>query len=1049
MIDGLIRWSLGHRTIVAALAAAFLVWGGWTASRIPLDVLPDLTAPTVTILTEAPGMDPIEIESLVTFPIESALNGAAGVRRVRSATAVGVAVVWVEFDWGQDINRARQTVTEKLTLVSGALPPSVEPPFLAPVSSIMGEVLFVDLESDRHSPLELRTVAETIVRRRLLAVPGVSQVIATGGEQKQYEVVLDPARLAGYRVTLEEVEEALTRANRNATAGFQVAEGQEYLVRGLGRLTDTETIAAVSVKTTGGTPVLVRDVGTVREGAAVRRGDGSHDARPAVIIGIQKQPAVNTLDLTAQIDATLDEIQRALPQGMQIHRDLFRQADFIEQSLRNLFVRLLEGAGLVILVVVLFLMNGRAALITILALPLSLLAAVVVMDRFGLTINVMSLGGLAIAIGELVDDAIIDVENVARRLRGNVTLKDGSRLPVLDVVYRASTEIRGSVVFATLIVALVFLPLFTLGSVEGRLLRPLGFAYVVALSVSLLVALTVTPVLCSWLLPGSAAVGSGHEPRWTQWLKAAYESRLRRALPWWRSIIAASVALCVAAIVGMVAAGRSFLPEFNEGALTVSAVTVPGTSLQDSTALGSALERLMLSVPEVTSTARRTGRAELDEHVQGVESAEIDVRLAMKDRPREAVLEELRQAASLLPGTNVTIGQPISHRIDHMLSGTRANIAVKIFGDDLQLLRQVAGQVQAEMAQVPGVVDLSTEAQADIPTLTVRIDPGAAARQGLETGAVAEALQTARVGRTVGQVLEGLIAFPLVVRYAIDESTDLEAVGATRIQTPDRRQIPLSAVATIQRDRGPNFIMRENVQRRIVVQSNVSGRDLRSVVNDIQARVGRNVTLPQGYRVEYGGQFESEAQASRQLLWLSVGVVVAIFLILSTAFGSSRDALLIMVNLPLALIGGVAGVYLAGNVLSVASIVGFITLFGIATRNGIMLVSHIRHLQEHEGVTDFRAAVTRGATERLVPILMTALAAGLALVPIALSAGEPGSEIQAPMGMVIMFGLLSSTALNMVVVPVLYERFGRPALREGAPRPSIWPGPSRADVAGR
>lgn len=1027
MIDGLIRWSISHRGIVVACAAAFLVWGGWTASRIPLDVLPDLTAPTVTILAEAPGMDPLEIESLVTFPIESALNGAAGVRRVRSATAIGVAVVWVEFDWGQDIKRARQTVTEKLTLVSGSLPPAVKPPFLAPVSSIMGEVLFVDLESDRHTPLEVRTVAETVVRRRLLAVPGVSRVIATGGEQKQYEVVLDPARLAAHQVTLEEVEEALTAANQNATAGFQVAEGQEYLVRGLGRLTDTNAIGAVTVKTTNGTSALIRDVGTVREGAAIKRGDGSHDARPAVILGIQKQPGVNTLDLTAQIDATLDGIERALPQGMQIHRDLFRQADFIEQSLNNLFIRLLEGAGLVILVVVLFLMNGRAALITLLALPLTILAAVVVMHRFGLTINTMSLGGLAIAIGELVDDAIIDVENVARRLRENAARSEGARRPALDIVYRSSTEIRGSVVFATVIVALVFLPLFTLDSVEGRLLRPLGFAYVLALTASLLVALTITPVLCSWLLPRSRMIAGGHEPRWTEWLKADYESRLRRAFPWWRSIIAASVALLVAAVVGIAAAGRSFLPEFNEGALTVSAVTIPGTSLQDSNALGSALERLMLTLPEVTSTARRTGRAELDEHVQGVESAEIDVRLQMKDRSREAVLDELREKTSLLPGTNVTIGQPISHRIDHMLSGTRANIAVKIFGDDLQRLRQLALRVQAEMAQVRGVVDLSTEAQTDIPTLQVRVDPGAAARHGLETGAVAAALQTARVGQPVGQVLEGHMAFPLVVRYALEDSTDLDAVGTTQIPTPDRRQIPLSAVATIQRDRGPNFIMRENVQRRIVVQSNVSRRDLRSVVNEIQARVSENIRMPQGYRVEYGGQFESEAQASRQLLWLSLGVIVAIFLILASAFGSSRDSMLIMLNLPLALIGGVVGVYLAGGVLSVASIVGFITLFGIATRNGIMLVSHIRHLQAHEGVSDFTTAVVRGARERLVPILMTALAAGLALVPIALSAGEPGSEIQAPMAIVIMCGLLTSTALNMIVVPILFERFGRSA----------------------
>ena len=1030
MIDALIRWSLHHRPLVVALAAAFLIWGGWTATRIPLDVLPDLTAPTVTILAEAPGMDPLEMESLVTFPIESALNGASGVRRVRSATAVGVAVVWVEFDWGQDINRARQTVTEKLSLVSGSLPPTVEPPFLAPVSSIMGEVLFVDLESDRHSSLELRTVAETVVRRRLLSVPGVSQVIATGGEQKQYEVVLDPARLAAQLVSLQDVETALTRANQNATAGFQAAEGQEYLVRGVGRLTGTTAIGGVVIKTTASTPVLVRDVATVREGAAVKRGEGSHNGKPAVIIGIQKQPGMNTLDLTRRIEATLDDIQRALPQGMQIHKDLFRQADFIEESLKNLFTAFAEGAALVIVVVMLFLMNIRAAAITLLALPLSLVAAVIAMDRFGLTINSMSLGGLAIAIGELVDDAIIDVENVVRRLRENAARPEGERLPILEVVYRASTEIRHSVVFATVIVALVFLPLFMLGSVEGRLLRPLGFAYVVALVASLAVALTLTPVLCSWLLPRSRLIAAGEEPRLTRRLKTTYERWLGHAFRYWRTVIAGAVALLIAAVIGVAMMGRSFLPEFNEGALTISAVTVPGTSLADSNALGNALERLLLSVPEVSSTARRTGRAELDEHVQGVESAEVDVRLTMKDRPREEMLEELREKVSLLPGTNVTIGQPISHRIDHMLSGTRANIAVKIFGDDLPTLRQLASGVQAQMAQVKGVVDLSAEAQADIPTLKVNVNAEAAARQGLETGAVTEAMQTARVGRQVGQILEGQLAFPLVVRYAMPPSNNLDSVGATQIQTPDRRQIPLSAVATIQQDRGPNFVMRENAQRRIVVQSNVSGRDLRSVVADIQARVRQNVTLPQGYHVEYGGQFESEAQASRQLLWLSFGVIIAIYFILSTAFGSSRDGLLIMLNLPLALIGGVIGVYLSGGVLSVASIVGFITLFGIATRNGIMLVSHIRHLQEFEGVRDLRTAVIRGATERVVPILMTALAAGLALVPIALSAGEPGSEIQAPMAMVIMFGLLSSTALNMVVVPILYERFGRPVAAE-------------------
>src|SRR5688572_3093255 len=669
--------------------------------------------------------------------------------------------------------------------------------------------------------------------------------------------MMDPARLQAHDVTIADVERALTAANRNATAGFTGAEGQEYLIRGLGRFSNTHDIGAAVVKIRDTVPVLVRDLGMVQVGAAIKRGDGSHNARPAVIIGIQKQPGANTLQLTEQIETTLDDIQRTLPQGMTIHRDLFRSADFIEQSLHNLFRALMEGAALVILVVVVFLMNFRAAAITLLALPMSLLAAVVALDRFGLTINSMSLGGLAIAIGELVDDAIIDVENVVRRLRENAKLPGAERRPALDVVYHASTEIRHSVVFATVIVALVFLPMFLLTSVEGRLLTPLGFSYVVALTASLVVALTVTPVLCSWLLPNSRTITAGEEPRLTRWLKARYQPWLLRGLTHWRIVVGGAVAMLVAALVGIAAAGRSFLPEFNEGALTVSAVTVPGTSLADSNALGDGLERLLLSVPEVTSTARRTGRAELDEHVQGVESAEIDVRLEMKERSREAVLEELRQKVSLLPGTNVTIGQPISHRIDHMLSGTRANIAVKIFGDDLLTLRQLASQVQGQMSQVAGVVDLATEQQTDIPTLKVRVDSAAAARQGLATGTVADALQTARVGHTVGQILEGQIAFPLVVRYAIDHSTDLEAIATTQIQTPDRRQISLSSVASLQEDRGPNVVMRENVQRRIVVQSNVSGRDLRSVVNDLQARVDQTIRLPQGFHIEYGGQFES------------------------------------------------------------------------------------------------------------------------------------------------------------------------------------------------
>jgi CzcA family heavy metal efflux pump len=1025
MLDALIRWSLYHRAVVLFLAAALLIWGGYSIRDIPLDVLPDLTAPTVTILVEARGMVPTEMESLVTFPIESAINGAPGVRRVRSATAVGVAVIWVEFDWGQDIYRARQTVNEKLSLVSATLPPNVDPPFLAPISSIMGEILFITLESDRHSAMEIRTVADTMLRRRILAVPGVAQVVPTGGDQKQYQVLISPHLLREYSVSLDEVENALRRGSQNSSAGFRVAGGQEYLIQGDGRASTPEGIGQIAVTSRDGRPIFVRDVAEVRIGPALKRGEGSHNAEPAVVLGIQKQPGANTLELTRRLDATLDEIQKSLPPGMVIDRQVFRQADFIQRSLENLTAALRDGAILVVIVVVVFLMNMRAAVITLLAIPLSVLTAVITMNWFGFTINSMSLGGLAIAIGELVDDAIIDVENVMRRLRENALKSEGERLPALEVIYRASTEIRGSVVFATLIVVLVFLPLFALSSVEGRLLAPLGFAYIVSLSASLVVALTVTPALCSFLLPNARSVLRGHEPWLVSRLKRVFQPSLRWSLDHPAIVVLSSVLLVIGAGIALSRTGRAFLPEFNEGTLTVSAVTLPGTSLADSDSLGRGLERILLGIPEVVSTARRTGRAELDEHVQGVESAEVDVMLRMRERPKEEVLAEIRERVTLLPGMNVTVGQPISHRIDHMLSGTRANIAVKVFGDDLTMLRSLARQVEAAMRGIDGVVDLSMEQQTDIPTVRVRVRSEDAARYGLQPGEVTTMIQTAFVGIEVNRVLEGQISFPMVVRYPETKFDDLEVIGGTLIDTPSGAKVPLNAVADIYEDRGPNFISREGVQRKIVVQCNVAGRDLLGVVNEIRSAVTEKVTLPQGYRVEYGGQFESEAEASRRLLILGAGVIAGILLILATAFHSTRDALIIMLNLPLALVGGVAGVYLAGGVLSVASLIGFITLFGIATRNGIMLVSHIGHLREAEGVTDLREAVMRGASERLAPILMTALAAGLALIPIAAGMGKPGSEIQAPMAIVILFGLFTSTALNMVVVPAVYYAAGR------------------------
>lgn len=1019
MFDFLIRWSLQKRAVVLFLAAVLLIWGAIAARQIPLDVLPDLTAPTVTILVEAPGMVPTEMEALVTFPLESSINGAPGVRRVRSATAVGVAVIWVEFDWGQEILRARQIVNEKLALA--VLPPNVRAPYLAPISSIMGEILFLSLESDRHSPMDLRTAADTVLRRRILAVPGVAQVIPTGGDQKQYQVLVSPQLMREYAVSLDEVRRALSQGSQNASAGFRVSGGQEYLIQGVGRVTSLEAIGQIAITSRNGRPIFIRDVAEVRIGPALKRGEASHNARPAVILGIQKQPGANTLELMRRLDATLDEIQASLPPGMKIDKNVFRQSDFIERALANLATALRDGAFLVVIVVVLFLMNVRAALITLLAIPLSVVTAVVTMSYFGFTINSMSLGGLAIAIGELVDDAIVDVENVMRRLRENAAQAEPERRPHLEVVYQASREIRGSVVFATAIVILVFLPLFALSSVEGRLLAPLGLAYIVSLLASLIVALSVTPALCSLVLKRVPRA----EPITVRLLKRLYQPILSWSLRHPALLSISSLALIIYSAFALSNMGRAFLPEFNEGTLTISAVTLPGTSLADSDNLGRGLERILLGVPEVVSTARRTGRAELDEHVQGVESAELDVTLQMKDRPKHEVLAEIRERVTLLPGMNVTVGQPISHRIDHMLSGTRANVAVKIFGDELPMLRSLGRQVQNAMTPIPGVVDLTTEQQTDIPLVRVVARPEDAARLGLKSGDVAAQVGAAFVGEELNQMLEGQIAFPLVLRYAPANLDDLNELKRTLIDSPSGAKVPLESVANIFEDRGPNFISRENVQRKIVVQCNVAGRDLRSVVEDIQKTISASVKLPAGYRVEYGGQFESEAEATQRLTILSAGVIVGILLILATAFESTRDALVIMLNLPLALVGGVAGVYFSGGILSVASIIGFITLFGIATRNGIMLIAHIRHLLDHEGLTDFREAVQRGASERLAPILMTALAAGLALIPIARGAGQPGSEIQAPMAMVILFGLLSSTALNMLVVPSVYLAVGR------------------------
>jgi CzcA family heavy metal efflux pump len=1024
MIAALIRWSLKDRLFVVVGALLLLGYGVYRAQQMPIDVFPDLTAPTVTVLAEAHGLAPTEMETLVTVPIEAAVNGAAGVRRIRSSTSIGSAIVWVEFDWDTDIYQARQVVAEKLQAVAAGMPPDVPAPVLAPVSSIMGEVMYVALRSPQHDLMTLKTVADWNLRRRLLAVPGVAQVVPTGGETRQYQVLVQPARLAAYRIGLDEVTRALAETNENTSAGFLVENGQESLIYGLGRVHSPEDIADTVVALRDGVPVRIADLAEVRVGPAPSRGVASANGHPAVVLAIQKQPGANTLALTERLDAVLAELQAGLPPGMVIETRLFRQADFIALSVANVEAALRDGALLVVVIVFAFLASLSATLITVLAIPLSLVVAVLVLEAFGATINTMTLGGMAIAVGALVDDAIIGVENIARRLRENHARPAAERRGVLTVVYEATHEIQGSIVFATVVIILVFLPLFFLSGVEGRLLAPLGLAYVVALAASLLVAITVTPVLSAYLLPRAKAIRHGHEPALVCALKRLYAPLLDHLLARWKAVVAIAGLALALALAALAQAGQSFLPPFNEGSLTILATTPPGTALDQSAALAGQLEAALLEQPEVVGTARRTGRSELGEHSQEVNSTEIEVTLDLRGRPMEAVLDELRVRLAGVPGMSVTIGQPISHRIDHMLSGTRASIAVKIFGDDLYELRRLARAVEGEMRGVTGVVDLMVEQQADIPFVTVRVKRDAIARHGLRVRDVAEAIETAFYGRAVSRVLEGQTSFDLVARYPFDALANVDTVRETLITTPTGAQLPLGALAEVQRDRGPNTVSRENVQRKIVVSANVAGRDLRAVVDDIRAAVAPSVPLPAGYRVEYGGQFESAEQATRTLLILGVGAVIGTFLLLYVAFRSGRDALLVMLNLPLALIGGVIGVFVAGGVVSVASLVGFIALFGIATRNGVMLIAHIHQLVEQEGVEEPREAVRRGALERLAPILMTALAAGLALIPLALAGGEPGSEIQTPMAIVILFGLLSSTALNMLVVPALYLRFG-------------------------
>ncbi|MFH1277591.1 MAG: efflux RND transporter permease subunit [Candidatus Eisenbacteria bacterium] len=1023
MLERLMRIGLKNRLIVLLAAAGMVVLGILTISNIPIDVFPDLTAPTVTVMTEAHGMAPEEVERLVTFPIETILNGASKVRRVRSNSIQGLSTVWVEFDWGTEIYLARQIVTEKLQAVTGALPPGVDRPVLAPVTSIMGEIMLVGMTANETPPMELRAIADFDVRRRVLSVPGVSQVLVYGGETQEFQVQLDPYRLEARDITVREVVRAVEETNENATGGVLVQSGQEYLIRGLGRARGTADLENTVVALRGGTPVLVGDVADVRVAPAFRIGTASINDKDGVILVIAKQPEANTLELTRLIEARLEEMRSFLPPDIRLHTDIFRQADFIQVAIDNVVRGLRDGAVLVILVLFLFLLNLRTTFISVVAIPLSLVVAFLVLKIVGQTINTMTLGGMAIAIGVLVDDAIIYVENVFRRVKENRRKPERERRTFDETVAAASNEIRSPIAMATFIVVAVFIPLFFLGGVEGRMLRPLGIAYVVAVLASLLVAVTVTPAMSSYLLRGA---GDGRDgDSWVvRRLKTAYEPGLRFFLRRRTLTVLLAGILVLVSLAMLPFLGRAFLPEFNEGTLNISMATLPGTSLEESDAIGSLVESILLAHPAVVSTARRTGRTELDEHSLGSHAHEMEVNIDLRDISKEELLGDLRRDLGLVPGTNITMGQPISHRIDHMLSGTRANIAVKIFGPDLYGLRRVARLVESEMENVRGIVDLSVDLQADVPQVRIRADRGRMAAYGLRIGDMDEHIDAAFLGIRTSEIFEGEHRHQVVVRYGPRFRDDLEGIRRSLLDTPTGARIPLDMVADVSIDRGPNYISRERVERKIVVQANVAGRDLRSTVEDTRARIAANVPMPEGYHVEFGGQFESEEQATRTVLLLSLVSIAAILVTLYIEFGSFRQAILVMVNLPLALIGGIMSVHLSGGVLSIASLVGFITLFGIAVRNGILMVSHFNHLIDDEEMA-VDEAVLRGSMERLSPILMTALTTGLALLPLALSGDKPGSEIESPMAFVILGGLLTATFLNLVVVPVLYLRWGR------------------------
>lgn len=1062
MLNKIIHFSLQNRILVLVASVLLLIGGTYTAVHTEVDVFPDLTAPTVVVMTEANGMAAEEVEQLVTFPIETAVNGATHVRRVRSSSTHSFSVVWVEFDWDTDIYLARQIVSEKLSLVAEELPEGVGKPTLGPQSSILGEMMIIGLTADSTSMLDLRTLADWTIRPRLLSTGGVAQVAVLGGDIKEYQIQLDPERMRHYGVTLGQILEATRGMNLNANGGVIYEYGNEYIVRGLTATTNTELLGKTVVKATSdelqatsgngsnpSLPILLEDVADVRIGAQTPKlGLASERGKPAVLLTVTKQPATSTLELTAKLEASLKDLQKNLPPDVKVSTDIFRQSRFIESSIGNVQKSLIEGGIFVVIVLFLFLANVRTTIISLVTLPLSLVVSILVLHYMGLTINTMSLGGMAIAIGSLVDDAIVDVENVYRRLHENRLLPPERRLPILQMVFNASREVRMPILNSTLIIVVSFVPLFFLSGMEGRMLVPLGIAFITALAASTVVALTLTPVLCSYLLrnkedkhseeiqelPEVTAKDSSESPASpsrntngansgdsavARTLKKAYGALLEKALHHKRAVLGCTIALFAVALGLFFTLGRSFLPPFNEGSFTINVSSLPGISLEESDAIGRRAEELLLTIPEIQTVARKTGRAELDEHALGVNTSEIEAPFELKDRPRSEVVAEVREKLGSIVGANIEIGQPISHRIDAMLSGTKANIAIKLFGDDLNRMFALGNEIKDKIQDVEGVADLTVEQQIERPQLTITPRREMLARYGITLPQFAEYVNACLAGEAVSQVYEQGKSFNLTVRMRDDLRDQAQKIGNLMIDTGDGLQVPLNYVADIRSTMGPNTISRENVKRKIVISANVADRDLRSVVNDIQERIDTQIQLPEGYHVEYGGQFESEQAASRTLMLTSFMSIVVIFLLLYHEFRSTKESAIILINLPLALIGGVFALLLTTGEVSIPAIIGFISLFGIATRNGMLLISHYNHLQREEGYGIYDS-VLRGSLDRLNPILMTALSSALALIPLALGGDLPGNEIQSPMAKVILGGLLTSTFLNGFIIPIVY-----------------------------